>query len=77
MIEDEGAFPAEVAAVGFPQGTRPLRLQVVRDVLWDRGCRSEPVVLVRYPSGQWRDEVLMATDPTVSAEFVILGYCQR
>ncbi len=35
------------------------------------------VVLVRDPSGQWRDEVLVATDPTVSAEFVIQGYCRR
>ena len=35
------------------------------------------VVLVRDPSGQWRDEALVATDPTVSAEFVIQGYCRR
>ena len=35
------------------------------------------VVLVRDPLGQWRDEALVATDPTASAAFVILGYCRR
>ena len=48
-------------------------------MLWYRGCKSEPVlvVLIRDPLGQWRDEALVATDPTVSAEFVIQGYCRR
>jgi hypothetical protein len=59
--------------------TRGLRVQVVRDVLWYRGSKTDPVavVLVRDPSGQWRDEALVTTDPTGSAEFVILGYCRR
>jgi hypothetical protein len=35
------------------------------------------VVLVRDPLGQWRDEALVATDPTVSAAFAIQGYCRR
>ena len=35
------------------------------------------VVLVRDPLGEWRDEALVATDPTVSAAFVIQGYCRR
>ena len=35
------------------------------------------VVLVRDPLGQWRDEALVATDPTASAAFVIPGYCRR
>ena len=54
-------------------------MQVIRDVLWYRGSKTEPVmvVLVRDPSGQWRDEALVATDPTASAAFVILGYCRR
>ena len=52
---------------------------MVRDVLWYTGCGEDPVtlVLVRDPLGQWRDEVLVATDPTVSAAFVIQGYCRR
>ena len=68
-----------VQTIVFPKLTRELRVQVIRDVLWYRGCKTEPVmvVLVRDPLGQWRDEALVATDPTVSAEFVIQGYCRR
>jgi hypothetical protein len=79
MIEDEAAYPAEVVEVAFPKGPRALRVQVIRDVLWYRGCRDEPVVvvLVRDPAGQWRDEALVATDPSASAAFVITGYCRR
>jgi hypothetical protein len=79
MIEDAAAYPAEVVEIAFPKVTRELRVQVIRDVLWYRGCKDEPVVvvLVRDPAGQWRDEALVATDPTASAGFVILGYCRR
>jgi DDE superfamily endonuclease len=79
MIEDVATSPAELQTVVFPQTTRELRLQVVRDVLWDRGCKTEPVVvlLVPDPWGQWREEALVATDPTVSAEFILQGYCRR
>ena len=51
----------------------------MRDVLWYTGCGESPVmvVLVQDPLGQWRDEALVATDPTVSAAFVIQGYCRR
>jgi hypothetical protein len=35
------------------------------------------IVLVRDPLGAWRDEALVATDPTATAEFVIPGYCRR
>ena len=73
MIEDVATYPAEIQTVVFPQTTRELRFQVIRDVLWYRGCKTEPVVvlLVRDPLGQWRDEALVATDPTVSAEFIL------
>jgi hypothetical protein len=79
MIEDTATYPAEVVAIAFPKVTRALRVQVIRDILWYRGCKSEPVmvVLVRDPLGQWRDEALVATDPNASAAFVILGYCRR
>jgi hypothetical protein len=78
-IEDVASFPAEVQTVVFPQTTRGLRLQVVRDVLWYRGCKTDPVVvlLVRDPLGQWRDEAPVATDPSASAEFILQGYCRR
>jgi DDE superfamily endonuclease len=79
MIEDVATYPAEVRTVVFPQAERGLRIQVIRHVLWYRGSKTEPVmvVLVRDPLGQWRDEALVATDPTVSAEFVLQGYCRR
>jgi hypothetical protein len=79
MIADEAAYPAEVLKVAFPKAARELRVQVIRDVLWYRGSKTDPVavVLVRDPAGQWRDEALVATDPSASAEFVILGYCRR
>jgi hypothetical protein len=68
-----------VIEVAFPKRTRELRVQVIRDVLWYRGSKTEPVmvVLVRDPLGQWRDEALVSTDPTVSAPYVITGYCRR
>src|SRR5262249_23588338 len=64
------ASPAAVLEVAFPKATRALRVQVIRDVLWYRGSKDEPVtvVLVRDPAGQWRDEALVATDSTATAE---------
>ena len=79
MIEDTAKYPAELLTIAFPKQSRELRVQVIRDVLWYRGSKTEPVmvVLVRDPLGQWRDEALVATDPTATAAFVILGYCRR
>jgi hypothetical protein len=79
MIEDTTTYPAELMEIAFPQTTRELRVQVIRDILWYRGSKTDPiaVVLVRDPLGQWRDEALVTTDPSVSAVFVIQGYCRR
>jgi hypothetical protein len=79
MIEDTVTYPAELLTIDFPKGSRQLRVQVIRDILWYGGSKQEPVmvVLVRDPLGQWRDEALVATDPRASAPFVILGYCRR
>jgi len=79
MIEDPVGYPAQVQTLVFPKGKRDLRIQVVRDILWYRGCKDQPVavVLIRDPLGQWRDEALVATDPKATAEFLILGYCRR
>jgi hypothetical protein len=79
MIEDTATYPARLQTIRFPKAERRLRVQVVRDILWYTGCGDDPVmvVLVRDPLGQWRDEVLVATDPSVSAAFVIQGYCRR
>ena len=79
MIEDTQAYRAESMEIAFPRLTRELRVQVIRDILWYRGSKTDPVavVLIRDPSGQWRDEALVTTDPSVSAAFVIQGYCRR
>jgi len=79
MIEDTAAYPSELMTIDFPKQSRELRVQVIRDILWYRGSQTEPVmvVLVRDPSGEWRDEALVATDPSATAAFVILGYCRR
>ena len=79
MIEDEQDYPAHEEEIEFPKLRRRLRIQVVREVLWYTGCKDKPVlvVLARDPLGQWRDEALVATDPKVSAAFVIQGYCRR
>src|SRR3954451_3568517 len=79
MIEDTTTYPAELMEIAFPRLSRELRVQVIRDILWYRGSKTDPVavVLIRDPLGQWRDEALVATDPRASAAFVILGYCRR
>jgi hypothetical protein len=79
MIEDEASYPAEVLDISFPEVTRRLRVQVIRDILWYRGGQGEPVavILVRDPAGRWRDEALVATDPAADAVFAITGYCRR
>ena len=79
MIEDTTTYPAETVTIAFPNRERQLRVQAIRDVLWYRGSKTEPVmvVLVRDPAGEWRDEALVATDPSVTAAFVITGYCRR
>jgi hypothetical protein len=79
MLADTGRYPAVEREVGFLTQKRRLRLQVVREVLWYSGAGAEAVtlVLVRDVAGPWRDAVLLATSPDVSAEFVVTGYCRR
>ena len=79
LIADPVAYPATPITMAFGETTRELRVQVIRDVLWYSGSKTEPmtVVLVRDVAGAWRDEVLLATSSTASAEFVIGGYCRR
>ena len=78
-IADPGAYPATPITMAFGETTREFRVPVIRDVVWYSGSKTEPmtVVLVRHGAGAWRDEVLLATSSTASAEFVIGGYCRR
>ena len=79
MIEDTRTYKAVTQTIGFANQKRRLRVQVVQNVLWYAGSKTEPVtlVLVRDPKKRWRDEVLLATSTEVSAAFVIGGYCRR
>jgi hypothetical protein len=79
MIEDTKRYKAVHQTISFADRSRRLRVQVVRNVLWYSGSKTEPVsvVLVRDPKGQWRDEALLATSADATAEFVVSGYCRR
>jgi hypothetical protein len=79
MLEDTKRFAAAERTFAFPRGAKALRVQVVRDILWYTGCKTEPVavVLVRDPAGQWRDEVLLCTSATAGAAAMLEGYARR
>jgi len=72
-------FVAQEQAFDLPGGPKRLRVQVLRGVLWYTGCKERrvAVVLLRDPSGSWRDEALLCTDVTMAAEEVVSGYCRR
>ncbi len=74
-----GRRPGGAAGRRVPQRGAGPRIQEVRNISWYRGCKAEPVVaiLIPDPLGRWRDEALVATDPTASAEFLIPGYRRR
>jgi hypothetical protein len=76
---DDPAYPASEAAYGLPGGERVLRTQDVRGVLWytASGQDRQRLVLVRDPSGKWRDLALLCTDPSMGVADVIEGYCRR
>ena len=79
ILADDGRWPAEDREIDFPKGKRRLRVKVVRDVCWYQaaGPQSVQLILVRDPQGQWRDEALLSTDLSLSAEEIITGYCRR
>ncbi|MBX6315853.1 MAG: hypothetical protein IRY99_23515 [Isosphaeraceae bacterium] len=79
LPEATTTYPAEWLEIAFSKQVRELRVQVIRGILWCRGSKTEPVaaVLVRDPAGQWRDEALVATDPSASAALIIAGYGRR
>jgi hypothetical protein len=79
MIDAPARYRPRYVEVRFPSGSRRLRVQVVRGVLWYTGAGADPVaiVLVRDPSGAWRDTALLATDPAADPASVIAGYASR
>jgi hypothetical protein len=79
MLEMPQEFVADEQTFSLPGGEKTLRVQVLRGVLWYTGCKQErvAVVLLRDPSGSWRDEALLCTDVTLSVEEIVAGYCRR
>ena len=63
----------------YPRGEKELDVKVLRNVCWYQAAGPRPlmVVLVHDPEGKWRDEVLLSTDMTLTAEQVVAGYCRR
>jgi len=79
-FEDTAACPAVEQEVTFAGQTRKaLRLQVLDEVLWYTGCKTEPVqvVMVRDLSGAWTDTALLCTKVGLSAREVVQGYARR
>jgi DDE superfamily endonuclease len=79
MLEMAEEFVADEQTFRLPNGEKTLRVQVLRGVLWYTGCKEQrvAVVLLRDPSGAWRDEALLSTDVTLSEEEIVSGYCRR
>jgi hypothetical protein len=79
MLGMPDEYVAEERDFTLPGGPKRLRVQVLRGVLWYTGCKEErvAVVLLRDPTGSWRDEALLSTDVTLHEGEVVCGYCRR
>jgi hypothetical protein len=80
MLKDDQRWPVRRRRIRFKSGcTRLLEVKVVTGLCWyaAAGPQAVQVVLVRDPTGEWRDEALVCTDVTLSAVEVITGYCRR
>jgi len=80
ILADDQRWPVTMMSIPFKNGvTRTLAVKVVTDVCWYTvsGSAAVQVVLVRDPQGEWRNEALVCTDVSMSAEEVITGYCRR
>jgi DDE superfamily endonuclease len=80
LLKDDAKWPAKRMRISFKnEVTRLLEVKVIRGVCWPSvvGPQEVQVVLVRDPKGEWRNEALVCTDVTLTAEDVITGYCRR
>jgi hypothetical protein len=79
MLANDRRWPAEEMELNFPKGRRRLLIKVVKNVCWYQVAGPQPVqlVLIRDPAGQWRNEALVSTDPSLTPEEIITGYCRR
>jgi len=62
-----------------PKGEKKLQVKVLGPCCWYAcaGQRLLQVVLVRDPQKKWRDEALLSSDLSLTAEEAILGYLKR
>ena len=65
--------------VHHPKGEKKVKVKVLGPCCW-YACAEQrlmQVVLVRDPDGKWRDEALLCSDLSLTAEQVIVGYMKR
>ena len=76
---DDSRWPEETICFSHLKGEKELTIKVVRNVCWYHaaGPASVMLVLIRDPKGEWRDEYLLSTDTSLSAQDVLAGYCRR
>jgi hypothetical protein len=62
-----------------PKGKKKVQVKVVGPCCWYKSAGTRPlqVVVVRDPDKIWRDEALLCSDLSLSAEEVIVGYMRR
>ena len=80
QLADDLGWPAQSMTVPFKKGcARELEVKVMTGACWYTvaGAAAVQVVLVRDPTGEWRNEALVCTDVTLSPVEVITGYCRR
>jgi hypothetical protein len=79
LQENDPRWPVETLRLVYPGGEKELEVKVMRNVCWYPAAGPQPLmlVLVRDPAGQWRNEALLSTDLTLTAEKVVVGYCRR
>jgi hypothetical protein len=60
-------------------GCKLLEVKVIQNVCWYPAAQQRPMqlVFIHDRQGKWRDERLLSTDQTLSAQEVILGYMRR
>jgi len=79
-LADDQEWPAQTLTIPFKNGCeRELEVKVMTGACWYTvaGAAAVPVVLVRDPRGEWRNEALVCTDVTLTPVEVITGYCRR
>lgn len=79
ILADDEKYPVQTLSIEFLGQTKRLEVKQLKGVLWYDVRHTSPVqiVLVRDPSGQWRNEALACTDEALGIAEVLTGYCRR